>query len=270
MANVAPAGSAKSHGAQVARSRGFAWFARSGLFARGVVYAIVGVLAIKLALGDSGKTTDQQGALQTIAKQSFGTALLVAMAIGLAGYASWRLMSAWIDRGDGAKDRISAALSGVAYLILCITAVKIVVGARAGSNDPAEATGGVLDWPAGRYIVGAVGLIIIGEGLAQLYKGLAKTFLEDSRTHEMSRRVRKLFTTLGTVGYLARGVVFALIGYFLARAAYDYDPDKAIALDGALAKLSSLDYGPYLLGLVAAGLIAFAVYAIADSRYRKV
>lgn len=262
--------SAKSHGAQVARSRGFEWFARSGLFARGAVYAIVGVLSIKLALGDGGKATDQQGALQTIAKQSFGTALMVAMAIGLAGYASWRLMCAWIDRGDGAKERVGAAVSGVAYLVLCIAAVKIVVGAKAGSPDPAKATGGVLDWPGGRYIVGAVGLIIIAEGVAQLYKGLAKTFLEDSRTNEMSQRARKLFTRLGTVGYVARAIVFALIGYFLAKAAYDYDPDKAIALDGALAKLARVDYGPYLLGLVAAGLIAFAAYAIADSRYRRV
>lgn len=254
---------------QVANSREFGWFARSGLFARGVVYAIVGALSIKLALGDGGKATDQQGALQALAKQSFGMLLLVTMAIGLAGYASWRLSSAALNRGDDLKERASAALSGVAYLVLCVTAIKIVAGAGGGSNDPGKATGGVLGWPGGQYIVGAVAVVIMAEGVAQLVKGLGRGFLDDSDCSSMGERGKQAFTALGVVGYTARAVVFGLIGYFLLRAAIDFDADKAIALDGALAKLVKADYGKYLLGLVAAGLIAFAAYAIADSRYRR-
>jgi hypothetical protein len=118
--------------------------------------------------------------------------------------------------------------------------------------------------------VGIAGLIIIGVGLEQGYKGITKGFCEKSKTEQMSEGVKRFFTALGVFGHLARMVVFALIGYFLVRAAIDYDPDEAIGLDGALAALRDASYGPFLLGVVAAGLIGFAAYSIADARYRKV
>jgi Domain of Unknown Function (DUF1206) len=265
---------ARMQGDRLARTREFEWLARAGLVARGVVYAIIGVLALKLALGDGGKATNQQGALRTIADRPFGKTLLVLVAIGLAGYALWRLSRAALGHGpeqhDSGSDRVAALASGIAYAILCVTAVKILAGASTGSGTPKKATGGVLDWTGGPVLVGIAGAVLIGVAGYQAYKGIKKKFLDDSKTEQMSHSVRDAFTALGVFGHLARAVVFALVGYGLIKAAIDYDPDKAIGLDGALLKLANASYGPWLLGLVAAGLVGFAAYSVADARYRRV
>ena len=271
----APIRRAQGKGGDIARTRQFEWLARAGIATRGAIYAIIGVLAIKLAFGSGGKTTNQEGALATIAKQPFGKALLILTAIGLAGYAIWRLVRAAIGHGpeasDDTKERIDGVASGIGYIALCITAVSILAGSGGGgSGGPDKATGGVLGWPGGQILVGIAGLIIIGVGLEQGYKGITKKFCEKSKTEQMSERVERVFAALGVFGHLARMVVFALIGYFLVRAALDYNPDEAIGLDGALAALRDASYGPFLLGVVAAGLIGFAAYSIADARYRKV
>jgi hypothetical protein len=267
--------SAQAQGERVAGSRGLEVFARVGLVARGLVYGIVGILAVKLALGDAGgKTTSQQGALKEIARQPFGEFLLIATAVGLAGYAIWRLVRAAVGHGreteDDAVSRIGSLVSGIAYGSLCVAAIQIVADAGAGSASADQPTGGVLDWPGGTWIVGIAGLIVIGEGFHQGYKGVSKKFLEKSKTEQMSRKVKKAFTGLGVFGYLARMVVFALIGYFLVKAAIDYNPKQAVSLDGALGTLAHAPLGPLALGLVAAGLIGFGLYSLADARYRKV
>jgi hypothetical protein len=274
MAQHAAVHQAEAKGERVARSDQLEWLARAGLVARGVVYAVIGLLAIKVALGDGGKTTSQQGALATIAKQPLGTALIAILAVGLLGYASWRLLRAALGHGkqgaDDTKDRIAGVASGIAYGALFITAVSILFGSKGGGGSPDKATGGVLGWPGGQVLVILAGVVMIGVGLEQARKGLKRTFLEDSKTEQMSEPVEKAFTGLGVAGHLARTVVFALIGYFLIRAAIEYDPDKAVGLDGALAALGKAAYGPLLLGLVAAGLLCFAAYSVADARYRKV
>ena len=268
---------AEAAGEDVARSRQLEWLARAGLVARGVVYGLIGILAIKVAFGSGGETTDQQGALKTIAGQPFGKVLLVLVAIGLAGYALWRLVRAAIGHGpetgeDDAKDRISGVVSGIAYGALCFTAVKILIGSSSSSSSSKteKATGGVLDWPLGRYLVIVAGLVVLGVAVDQALKGIKQKFREDAKTGEMSPRVDQAYTAVGVVGHLARAVVFALIGWFVIKAAIDYDPDKAVGLDQALAKLSSSAFGPVVLGIVAAGLIAFACYSVLDARYRRV
>jgi hypothetical protein len=271
---TATIGEAQRQGDRLAHTPQFEWLARAGLVARGVVYAIIGILALKLAVGDGGKATNQQGALRTIADRPFGKTLLVLVAIGLAGYALWRLVRAALGHGpeqrDSGSDRIAALASGIAYAILCVTAVKILTGASTGSGTPKTATGGVLDWTGGRLLVGVAGAALIGVAGYQAYKGIKKKFLEDSKTEQMSHNVRRAFTALGVFGHLARAVVFTLIGYGLIRAAIDYDPDKAVGLDGALLKLANASYGPWVLGLVAAGLVGFAAYSVVDARYRRV
>jgi hypothetical protein len=198
------------------------------------------------------------------------------MAVGLAGYAMWRLVRAGIGHGTQDKDsglaRVAGVVSGVAYAAFCVTAVKILTGASSsgGSNSPKKTTGGVLDWTGGTVIVGVAGAILIGVALGQGYKGVSQKFLDTSKTGEMSREVKRAFTAIGVLGHLARMVVFGLVGYGLVKAAVDYDPHNAIGLDGALNKLSHHSYGPFLLGVVAAGLIGFALYSIADARYRKI
>lgn len=266
---------AEAKGEELARSPQLEWLARAGLAARGAVYAVIGVLAIKLALGDGGKTTSQQGALATIAKQPFGKLLLALLAIGLAGYALWRLTRAALGHGressDDTKDRIAGLVSGIAYGSLFVTSLMILFGSGGGSGgSPDKAAGGVLGWPGGQVLVVIAGLVMIGVGVDQARKGVKREFLEDSKTEQMSESVERAFTYLGIFGHLARAVIFSLIGYFLIRAALDYNPDKAVGLDGALAALGKASYGPVLLGIVAAGLLGFAAYSIADARYRKV
>jgi hypothetical protein len=259
---------------RAAGSPALGWLARAGLVSRGVVYAVIGVLALGLALGQGGKATNQQGALRTIADGPFGRVLLVVLAIGLAGYALWRLVRAVVGHGreqsDSGGDRVAALASGIAYTILCVTAIKLLVGAAAGSGTPKRATGGVLDWTGGPVLVALAGVVLIGVALYQAHKGIAKQFLDDAKTGEMSEHVQDAYTTLGVVGHIARSVVFALIGYGLIKAAVDYDPQKAVGLDGALRKLAHAPLGPVVLGVVAAGLVAFAAYSMADARYRRV
>jgi hypothetical protein len=265
---------ARREGEDVAESKPLGWLARAGLVARGLVYLIIGVLAFKLALGDGGKAANQQGALKAIAHQPFGKTLLVLVTIALAGYALWRVIRAAVGRGaeqrDSGFDRVAALASGIAYGILCVTAVKILGDSSTGSGTPKEATAGVLGWSGGPVLVAIAGAILLGVAAYQAYKGLAKKFLDDAKTSEMHPEVRKGYTVLGVFGHVARAVVFALVGYGLIKAAIDYDPHKAIGLDGALRKLADASYGPALLGLVAAGLVGFAAYSMADARYRKV
>jgi fumarate reductase subunit D len=271
-----PVRGAQRSGEQVARSRGFEWLARAGFVARGLIYGIIGILAIKLAVGAGGTTTNQQGALKTIAHQPFGKVLLILVAIGLGGYALWRLLHALLGHGpegsDGAFDRLAAFGSGVVYAGLCVIAVEILLGSGSsgGSGNAHKTTAGVFGWPGGAWLVGIAGAVLIGVGLYQGYRGLSKDFLKDSKTEQMSPRVREWIEWIGSFGHLARMVVFGLVGIFLIKAAIDFNPNKAVGLDGALAKIAHASYGPFLLGIVAAGLIAFGVYSLSDARYRRI
>jgi hypothetical protein len=258
----------------VIRSSGFEWLSRSGFVARGLIYAIIGVLALKLAIGHGGKLTNQQGALHTVAHQPFGEVLLTLVAIGLGGYALWRFVRAAMGRGpegsDSGLERVAALASGLVYLGMCVIAVRILMGSPSSSASPDKTTAGVFGWPAGTWIVAAAGLVLIGVGLYQGYRGVTKDFLADSKTEEMGPLVRTWIGWIGLVGHLARMVVFTLAGAFLIKAAVDYDPKAAVGIDGALAKLLHEPYGPLLLGIVAAGLIAFATYSFSDARFRRI
>ena len=267
---------AQGHGEDFARTPQYEWLARGGLLARGIVYAIIGFLAVRVALpGTSGSKTDQQGALKAIAQQPFGKILLIAMALGLAGYAIWRLTRALIGHGtedgeDKALERIGGVISGVSYVILCVAAVEIVVGSGGSSSGASQQTGGVLGWTGGVWIVGIAGAFTIGAGLEDGYEAVKKKFLEKAKTNEMSASVETWYTRLGMAGHLARMVVVVLIGYFLVKAAIEFDPKDAVSLDGALAEVGRATYGKFLLGIVAAGLFIFGVFSMLDSRYRKV
>lgn len=270
---VEPVRKARAGGEQVARSSGFEWLARSGFVARGLIYVIIGVLAVKLAIGAGGKTTNQQGAMKTIAQQPFGEVLLILVAIGLAGYALWRLTRALLGHGpedsDSKGERVAALASGLVYAGLCAVAVTILLGSSSNSNT-GKTTAGVFGWPAGTWLVGIAGAVLIGVGLFQGYRGVSKDFLEDSKTEQMSATVQRWIGWLGTLGHLARMIVFCLVGVFLILAAIAFNPSKAVGLDGALAKLAHHSYGPVLLGVVAAGLIAFGLYSLSDARYRRI
>ena len=249
--------------------------ARAGFVSRGVVYGVIGILAIKLAIGAGGKTTDQSGALRTIAHQPFGEVLLVLVAIGLAGYSLWRLLHALLghgpERSDSGLDRVAALGSGIAYGAICVVAIEILLGSSSGTSGHAsKATAGVLGWPGGTWLVAVAGALFVGIALYLGYRGLTQDFVEDAKTEKMSDVTRKWYKLLATCGHLARAIVFGLVGAFMIKAAVEFNPSKAVGLDGALAKLAQQSYGSALLGIVAAGLIAFALYSLADARFRRI
>jgi hypothetical protein len=268
--------------AEEARQRGrsgsgwYAWLARAGLVAKGVSFGIVGALAIKLALGDGGRATSREGALHTLAGETFGAVVLILLAVGFAAYALWRFVEAWAAPGDEPKKwakRLGSIGRGLIYAALAYSAAKLVAGAGGSSsqNERARETAAtLLSWPAGTWLVAAAGAVVIGVGLWNLYRGLSRKFEDRWRTGEMGSAARRWGGRAGTFGHVARGVVFGLIGVFVIKAALEYDPKEAIGLDGALQKLASAAYGPYLLGVTAAGLIAYGLYCLVDARYRDV
>ncbi|HET6171680.1 MAG TPA: DUF1206 domain-containing protein [Gaiellales bacterium] len=254
----------------------FEGLARAGYAARGVIYAMIGLLAIRLAQGTGTARPNQQGAMQKIAHQHFGHALLVLLAIGLGGYAVWRLTQAAVGHTPeygkhSAMDRVGAVGSGIAYGAFCVLAISVLRGTAGNSSaKPRTSTAGVLHWPAGRELVAAAGVLFLLIAVYQTYLGLSKKFLKYSKTGEMSRSVLKVFTKIGVAGLVARAVAFALIGIFILKAAIDYTPRDAVGIDGALVRLTHHTYGTTALIVVAAGLIVFGAYSLADARYRKI
>ena len=267
---------AKGAGRDFVYSTAFEVLSRAGFVARGVVYGIIGVLAFLVAVSDKGQLTDQEGAIRTLADKPFGTFLLVVLAIGLGGYSIWRLFRAALGHGpeasDSTLDRLGGVGSGIVYGGLCIATIKILMGSSSSGagSTPDKTTAGVFDWPAGRWLVGIAGLVLIGVGVYQFLKGARQKFLEELKTEQMAPETKRWITRIGTVGHIARAVVFALIGWFLLKAAYEFDANEAVGLDGALTKIVTASYGPWLLGIVSAGLIAFGVYSVSEARYRKI
>jgi H+/Cl- antiporter ClcA len=258
--------------------RGSGWYealARVGLVAKGVSYALVGVLALKLALGDGGHATSRTGALQDVARHSFGKFLLCALAAGFAAYALWRLIEGFASREDDAKKkwgkRVACVGRAAIYGTLTFSALKIVIGAggSGSQNQKAHKTSAmVLAWPGGQWIVGIAGLVVLCVGFAQFYRAITRDFAD--RWHGATGTARRWGERVGVVGHSARGIVFGLIGVFVIKAALDYNPKDAIGLDGALQKLAHASYGPWLLGVTAAGLVCYALYCFVDARYRDV
>jgi hypothetical protein len=251
--------------------------ARVGLVAKGISFALVGVLALEVALGRGGKSTSREGALATIAQHGWGNLLLYALAAGFAAYALWRVAQAFFEREEDDK-KLWAKRAGylgraAIYVGLGYTSIKIASG-TSGPDSQTErahkATAEILSWPAGTWLVGLGGLCILGVGLYNGYRGVTQSFTDKWRRQGSTEEVGRWATRIGVVGLLARCVVFGLIGVFAIKAAVEYEPREAIGLDGALRKLADQSYGQWLLGLTAAGLVAYAIFCFADARYRRV
>lgn len=255
------------------------WIERSGRFGmatKGFSYLLVAVIAVKVAVMDEGRAEDRQGALKTLADEPFGWALLLMVALGFAAYAAWRFAEAIFDRdnegddAEGLAKRAGDLGKGLLYAGLAALTFAAVAGAGGGSGDEEEkAASVVLDWPAGRWLVGAAGAAVVGAGLYNAYRALSGSFRDQLRTELMSGVEEGWYTAFGVAGHLARAVVFALIGIFLVRAAWQYDPDEAAGLDGALQALAGQPYGPVLLAAVAAGLATYGLFCLVQARYRE-
>jgi hypothetical protein len=262
---------------EVAESTPIEVLARIGYFARGVLYIIVGLLAVQVATGLRGDTEGKAGALATIEAQPFGKFLLIAMIIGLAGYSLWGFVRAIFDPMEkgtspkGLAQRAGYLVSAVSYGALIFPAIALI----RGTGDPNESQGAeqgtafLLSQPLGQWLVGIIGLIAIGGAIGQTYLGITTKFDKDFKKEEMNAEELKWARRVGRFGYVARGVVFFLGGFFLVRAALLYNPQEASGLDEALATLAQQAYGTILLGVVALGLISFGIYSILCTRWIK-
>lgn len=266
-----------SHKARRAgHSKWFDWAGRFGLAAQGVSYAIVAVLALLLVAGLGGKTADRPEALRTLADEPLGGGLLILLATGFAAYAAWRFATAFFDRDNDGDDamglgkRAGDFAKGVLYAVLAVSVVRIIFGAdEGGEKDTDQKTAGVLGWPAGREIVFAVALGVAVAAVWNVYRGVSRKF-EDDLEVGTSHNVRCWIGRIGLVGLVARGVAFAIISWFLAKAAWEFDPKEAVSLGGALSKLASAPAGHALLATVAVGLLAFGLFGLAQARWRDV
>jgi Domain of Unknown Function (DUF1206) len=253
------------------------WFARAGYVAYGVVYGAVGVLALQAAFGGGGKTTSQEGAFRSILFAPLGRILLGLVAIGLLGYALWRLFQAIFDPdaegadASGIATRLAHGLDGAFHLILAFTAGQLVVGlGGGGGGSPDDWTARLLAQPLGRWLAVIIGAAFVGAGLYQFYAAYEARFKGELKLHEMSGREKRWAMRSGRLGYAARGAVFGVIGIFLMQAALQTDPDKARGLGGALQALVLQPFGPYLLGAVALGLVAYGAFMLVVARYRRI
>lgn len=249
--------------------------AQAGLVARGLLYAMVGVLALQIAFGGgSGEQASQQGALQTIAQGPFGTVLVGLVGVGLAGYAIWRLTQFFTEKGDEdnqAKDwvvRASFIVRALIYGALSFLAFRIAFGGGGGGGGGSQSlTARVMEVTGGRILVGLVGLIVIGVACYQAYQAYSADFMDEMQTQQMNRTTRTWVRRIGVLGHSGRAVVFGLLGVFIIRAAVEFDPNEAVGFDGALQRLAQQPAGTWLLPLTALGLFAYGVYSIVRGRY---
>lgn len=253
--------------------------ARFGFAAKGVVYFIVGLLAAQAALGLGGQTTDTNGALGTIVTQPFGKFLLALVTIGLLGYALWRTVQTLFDpehpgqKPDAKRiaQRLGYALSAIAYTGLAVTAVQLILGSGSSGGDATpDWTARLMAQPFGRWLVGLVGLIVIGVGLSYLYEAYTAKFQQHWNLAQMRPSARRWGKRLGQFGIAARGIVFGIIGLFLLLAALRANANEARGVGGALAALANQPFGPWLLGTVALGLIAYSLHSLLEARYRQI
>lgn len=251
---------------------------RFGYAAKGFVYAAVGILALLAAFNLGGKTTDTTGALQTIAEQPFGRMLLALIALGLFCYALWRLIQTYYEYRSG-KDDLKKTLfvclghvfSGVAYLGVAANAGILAMGGdSSGGTSKQDWTALVMEQPLGRWLVGLAGAITIGVGFWRIYQAYETKFRKKLNLRELDPKQETWLVNISRFGIAARGFVFLAIGFFVIEAAQQYNPDKVRGLDGALLTLTRQPYGKLMLAVVAAGLVAYAVYLFIQARYRKI
>jgi hypothetical protein len=248
--------------------------ARFGLAARAFVYVVIGWLAVQIALGHGHQQANQRGAVAAVAQHSFGKVLLWVLAVGFAAYALWRLSeAAFGTAAEGRKTgpRLQSLVRGLIYAGLCVSTVSFLTGkSRQGQAQQQETTTAkLMKHTAGRWLVGLIGLVVVVVGIAMIVEGAKKKFEKQLRMNELHSATRTTVVRLGMIGTIARGVVFAIAGLLTVDAAVTFNASKSTGLDGALRTLADRPYGPWLLGVLALGLIAFGIYGFAAARWAK-
>lgn len=252
--------------------------ARVGLLAYGVVHLLVAWLALQLAWGTSSESADQSGALSTVGESPVGKPLLWIIALGLIALAVWQALevlrwrSGWSASGKqrtkAIKKTVKALAKAVVYAALAVLAIRFATGSGSSSSQQQQDTAaGVFGWPAGRWLVGVAGLVLIGVGIYHVYKGVTKSFLKEIDLASAPQSATRLVTRLGQVGYPGKGIALGVVGGLLVHAAVTFDPADASGLDGALRTILEAPFGQFLLTLVALGIAAFGAYLFVRARY---
>ena len=251
---------------------------RSGYAANGLVYALVGFLAVQAALGQGGDTTDPAGALGHITQAPFGQVLLALVSVGLVGYAVWRMLQATLDtehKGSqlkGIAARCGYAVAAFTYAGLAFSAVAILTsGAAQPGEDQVtqDRTAWLLSQPFGPWLVVAAGLVVVGVGISQFALAWRGTLDSQLQARDMDPRLREIVSVAARLGNTARGIAFGLIGAFLVMAGVQARPEQARGLAGALNSLAEQPFGPWLVGLVGLGLVGYGVHMLVAARYRR-
>ncbi|WP_078651298.1 DUF1206 domain-containing protein [Streptomyces xylophagus] len=247
---------------------------RAGFVARGVVYVLVGALALQIAFGGGGREADRQGALQQVAAQPFGKVMLWLLVVGFGCMTIWRASGAILDNGPSRKvgSRLLDGGRAVFYGFVCWGTASFAAGTGGSSGSDAKSqdwTASALKLPAGQELVGLVGCVLIGVGATLAVRAVMRRFLKKLETEKMSRRVRQVVTGLGVGGGVARGVVFAGVGVFALIAAVRFDPHQAKGMDATLRTFAHTPAGPWLLVAVAIGLVLFGGFSFASARWRR-
>ncbi|MFD9324730.1 DUF1206 domain-containing protein [Streptomyces sp. NPDC060065] len=246
---------------------------RAGFVARGVVYVLIGALAIQIALGSGDESADRQGALAQVVEQPFGKVMLWAMVVGFASMALWRGTRAILTRGPRRKagSRVLDGGRAVFYAAICWATAVYAAGGGQGSSGNEQSqdwTASALELSYGQVLVGAAGCLLIGIGGVLAVRAAMRRFLRQLDTGSMSHGTKQIVTGLGVGGGVARGVVFAAAGVFILVAAVRFDPDEAKGVDATLRSFTQTPAGPWLLVAVAIGLILFGVFSFASARWR--
>lgn len=264
---------------QAANSSAMDVAARWGFAARGVIYLLIGLLALQIAFGGGGEQADRGGALAEIAKKPMGSILLWILGIGLVGMALWRLSEAVVGAAgtDGKKPGKRLMSAGrfvfygfVAYSVLAFAAGDKSSGSGSSDRQSQDITAKALGWPGGQWIVGIVGVAIAAAGLWIGTRAVMRKYHKHLKLGEMSHRTRQLVDVTGVGGGAGRGILFAALGAFVVRAAVTYEPDQAKGFDDTLRSFTETPAGPWLLVLVALGLVLFGIFSFAMARWRRV
>ncbi|MEC3885583.1 DUF1206 domain-containing protein [Halobacillus litoralis] len=251
-------------------------FGRIGYMAKGIVYALIGILTLMAAIGVGGKTTGTNGLFRSLAGVAFGEILLWIIGIGLVGYISWLATKSIMDPnnegtdGKGLITRFGYIVGAVIYGSLAFNAIKIALNAGSSSgNSEQTLSAKLLSQPFGQWLVGLLGAIVIGYGLYEIYQGSTGKFMKKMNTGEMDRHKRNVAEKSGKFGLSARGIVLGLIGFFFIQTALTANPDEAKGLDGALSEIAQQPFGQILLGIAAVGLVLYGVYQMVRGRYAR-
>lgn len=269
---------AKTTGRRAANSTPMRFLARAGFLARGLMYVIIGWIAVEIAFGKTSQQADRSGALHALGRTGAGEIALWLLVVGFFGMALWRLTEVVYgtperDRRKAVFARLAAAFKAVLYAVLGYGVLEYALGTGSppsSNQQSVDATATLMRHPGGKAAVIVIGLALIAGGLALGYQAWRKRFLKKMNLSEMRGRVRRIVEWLGQIGGVARGIVFVIAGVFLVVAAAEAQPGQAKGIDSSLRTLATTPLGPWLLALVAVGLIMFGLFSCCEARWRRV